>query len=302
MNKNTGRTFTLVELLVVIAIISVLAGLLLPALENALEGARTIQCVANMKQVGLGLAMWQDDNKGRIPEHSASHVGVVPDQMPLLFRGEYWTHDILLCPTISTIFTYHAWPVPVEETNRNAIYDSTGKWDNGWPKLNGNAFWDDEPGTETGGSRTDFGTYVYQGGADNRQSDSQPWAHENAAGEKQFYMKNTHIKNPSRYAPIWDYDAYKNDGYQNLSFATKREYSPHSSNPGHSYLYLDGHAAFVKEESIPGLNYTYTPSFNTPVMADAQYIVWEGQNYYANGAGAGYPSSNSKIGLRLPEN
>ncbi len=70
--KKHNKGFTLIELLVVIAIIGILAGILLPALSRARESGRRTQCASNMKQIGLGLIMYSNENNETFPNGGAT--------------------------------------------------------------------------------------------------------------------------------------------------------------------------------------------------------------------------------------
>lgn len=86
MCKRTACAFTLIELLVVISIIALLVSILLPALRNARESSKAVVCLSNLKQIGLGAAMYAGDNDSVLYESYTQYAGgsgMTPNWWPM---------------------------------------------------------------------------------------------------------------------------------------------------------------------------------------------------------------------------
>ncbi len=97
LSHSHHQGFTLIELLVVIAIIAILASMILPALNSAKLKAKRVKCMSNMRQIGIGLKLYADDNNGVFP--ITAHTGGIQESWITTLRPYLGNVDqVRICP------------------------------------------------------------------------------------------------------------------------------------------------------------------------------------------------------------
>lgn len=139
--RNRRSAFTLIELLVVIAIIAILAALLLPALARAKEKGLRTRCLANLKQIGIGMTIYAGDNSDKVVQ--------ARPQSTLVPGSAAWVQLALNVPDANGMGSVNLmvqsnsstiWTCPNRPTLPN--YDSTyNQWNIGYQYFGGITTW-----------------------------------------------------------------------------------------------------------------------------------------------------------------
>src|SRR5438445_8520214 len=92
LSRVRFKAFTIVELIVVVAALGLLTALLVRGQADTMARANRIDCVNNLKQLGLALRMWSNDHNGRFPmqlnsDKGGSHEGIDKEQVWLHFTA-----------------------------------------------------------------------------------------------------------------------------------------------------------------------------------------------------------------------
>jgi len=241
------KGFTLIELLVVIAIIAILAAILFPMFTRAKESAKRSACLDNLKQIGIGIIMYTDDNDGRYPRQTQN---VRPPELTSsdfydqpggsMATGCVWTfRKYIKSPKV--------WACPA---GGQIDFPPTGKrykvpygfvWANTWPQYAG---WIKGPGlplTMCNYAAYPFCEHQWDGGtkaqAHNTDPNTDPMC---ALGRTPLEFREWCSRSTYKYEPWLVFDAYNPPP----PFGTG-PWSPHPQ--GYAGIYYDGHVQWHRD-------------------------------------------------------